>query len=98
MELLYVDGLIGEREADGILIVYLDVVDVEGDRGEISLEGPLGALPEGTAQLERTGESGMPGELAAEIRTPEGVEIELVHFECKGGRVIVAQLNIATHQ
>ena len=98
VELLDVDRLVGEREANGILIVDLYIFDVEGESGQVAVESPLPGLAEWTAQIERAGDGGMSRELAAEIGAPESVEIELIHLERKVGGIVIAQLNVAADQ
>src|SRR5580704_336214 len=98
MELLDVDRLIGEGEANGILIVDFDIFDVEGEGGEGAVEDPPLGLPERTAQAERTGDGGMSRELAGEIGVPEGVEVELVGLKCESGGIAIAQLDVAVDE
>ena len=57
MELVDVDRLIGDREANRILIVQLDVFDVEGQGGQSAIQHPL---PEVAERARRSAEARRP--------------------------------------
>jgi len=98
MQLLDVDGLIREGEADGILAVELDVLYIEHKRCEMAVECPSRRLAERAVKVERTGNSGMACKTAAEVGAPENIKIQLVHAKRELGRIVVAQLNVAAHK
>jgi hypothetical protein len=89
VELLKVDGLVGDDEANGILIVEFDVFEVEGESGEIAVNSPARGRAERTAEIEITGDDGVSGKLGAEIGVPEGAEIKLIHAEREIGGIVV---------
>src|SRR5271165_1298696 len=95
MELLEVERLIGEREANGILITQFNVFGVQENGSQVALESPLPGLVKWAAHVERASDCGMSCELASEVGAPQGVEIELVHFEVEVGGIVTAQLDVA---
>jgi len=81
MKLSKVGGAIGDGESNRILIVNFYFVHFERQRGERSLDVPLPGVAKRAPYIDCTCDSGVSGELAAKIRAPENIEIELIHLE-----------------
>ena len=81
VQLLNLDSVTGQSESNWILVTQLDVFDVERNVCDIAGDVPLIGLKQRAAHLERTRDVRMSGELAAEVGTPQGVQVEVLHAE-----------------
>ncbi|MGO9165787.1 MAG: hypothetical protein ACLP56_02835 [Candidatus Sulfotelmatobacter sp.] len=98
VELLDVQGLVREGEADRILIMEFDVFKVERESGEVPVKSPERGMAEWTAEIDGAGGGGRSGELGSEIEMPEGVEIKLIHAKREVDGIVIAQLDIAADE
>ena len=95
VELLDVNRFVREDEANGILVVKLDVFEIEGEGGKIAVESPARGVEERAVKLKRACDGRMPAELSAKIGVPEGIEIELIHAERKIGGIAATQPDVS---
>src|ERR1700688_4129487 len=98
MHLLNIHRLMGEREANRILIMHFEMIDIERASGKSAVDNPQVRMTERAVNIQRTIRYGITCRFAAKVMSPKRIKTQLIDLKRKIRGIAVAQLYISSQQ
>src|SRR5580692_10231375 len=97
MELLNLEELVGNREADRTVVANLDVLNIGKAVVKIADNFQCARLTQRTSQLQVASQGGRTSHAPLQIGLEDGIHIEMVEVQVYGGGPIFANLNVTVN-